>query len=252
MEYYATSLQHILAELERIDLLIRVQVWRAQQVQKADSALQGLYISDEEVDALLAKPAGLPLWATAPTRLSVVEVPAALDRLAADIDRRKAASAQRDIMLCLDELRRLFQLTPLDIDALLICIAPELDLRYERLYAYLQDDVTKRRPSVDLVLNLLCPSFETKLSARQRFLSDAPLRTYQLLHLFDDPSHHQPPLLSKYLKTDEGVVNYLLGSDALDARLLPYARYTDPPARPPLTSRGQTSPGAVHPEAGRI
>jgi AAA+ superfamily predicted ATPase len=231
MGYYTTSLQHILAELERIDLLIRVQVWRAQQVQKADPALQGLYISDEEVDTLLAKPAGLPLWATAPTRLSLAEVRAALDRLAADIDRRKAASAQRDIMLRLDELRRLFQLTPLDIDALLICIAPELDLRYERLYAYLQDDVTKRRPSVDLVLNLLCPSFEAKLAARQRFVPDAPLRTYQLLHLFDDPSHHQPPLLSKYLKLDEGVVNYLLGSDALDARLLPYARYTVPQTR---------------------
>ena len=36
MEHYATSLQHILAELERIDLLIRVQVWRARQVQEAD------------------------------------------------------------------------------------------------------------------------------------------------------------------------------------------------------------------------
>ncbi len=230
MGYYTTSLQHILAELERIDLLIRLQVWRAQQVQKADSALQGFFISDQEVDALLAQPAGLPLWATAPTRLSLAEVRAALDRLAADIERRKAESAQRGIMLRLDELRRLFQLTPLDIDALLICLAPELDLRYERLYAYLQDDVTKRRPSVDLVLNLLCPSFEAKLAARQRFLPDAPLRTYQLLHLFDDPSHLQPALLSKYLKLDERVLNYLLGSDALDARLLAYARYTVPQA----------------------
>ena len=48
------------------------------------------------------------------------------------------------------------------IDVLLICLASELDLRYERLYAYLQDDVTRKQPSVDLVLNLLCPSFEAK------------------------------------------------------------------------------------------
>jgi SpoVK/Ycf46/Vps4 family AAA+-type ATPase len=62
-------------------------------------------------------------------------------------------------------------------------------------------------------------------------MPDAPLRKYQLLHLFDDPSHHQPPMLGKYLKADEQVVHYLLGSDALDARLLPYAQHTAPQAR---------------------
>ena len=58
--------------------------------------------------------------------------------------------------LRLDRLARLFGLSTLDIDILLICLAPELDNRYERLYAYLQDDVTRKRPSVDLVFNLLC------------------------------------------------------------------------------------------------
>jgi hypothetical protein len=60
-------------------------------------------------------------------------------------------------------------LSPFEVDALLICLAPEIDLRYERLFGYLQDDVTKRRPSVDLLLNLLSPTFESKLSARQYF-----------------------------------------------------------------------------------
>jgi hypothetical protein len=60
-------------------------------------------------------------------------------------------------------LQELFQLSPLDLDVLLICLAPELDLKYEKLYAYLQDDVTKKRPSVDLCLTLLCPSLMAKL-----------------------------------------------------------------------------------------
>jgi len=230
-EHYTTSPQHILAELERVDLLIRAQVWRARQVQQADDEFQGLYISEREVDALLAEPAGLPRWATVPTPLSLSEVRVALDQMAADIAQRKAESARRGITLRLDELVRLFQLTPFDTDVLLICLAPELDLRYERLYAYLQDDVTKKRPSVDLVLNLLCPSFEAKLAARGCFTPSAPLLKHHLLHLFDDPTHHQPPLLSKYLKADERVVNYLLDSDELDARLLPYARHTVPQTR---------------------
>lgn len=231
MEYYATSLQHILAELGRIDLFIQVQVQRAREVQTAGGEFQGLCISEHEVDALLAQPVGLPRWATAPVPLSLAVVSAALDRMAADIARGKAESARCGIPLRLDELARHFQLTLLDTDALLICLAPELDLRYERLYAYLQDDVTKKRPSVDLVLNLLCPSFEAKLAARQRFTPETPLLKHHLLHIFDDPSHHQPPLLSKYLKVDERVVNYLLGSDELDARLLPYTRHTVPRTR---------------------
>ena len=114
---------------------------------------------------------------------------------------------------------------------IVIGLAPELDLRYERLYAYLQDDVTRKRPSVDLVLNLLCPTFEAKLAARQRFTPDSPLVKNYFLQLFDDPAHHQPPLLSKYLKVDERVVNYLLGSDDLDTRLLPYVRHILPRTR---------------------
>ena len=227
-EYYTTSLQHILAELERIDLLIQVQVHRARQVHEKESEFQGLCISEQEIDALLKQPAGLPRWAAAHGPVSLPGVRAALDQLAGEIARRKAESAIQSVCLRLDETARLFELTPFEIDVLLICLAPELDLRYERLYAYLQDDVTKKRPSVDLVLNLLCPSFEAKLAARGRFTLESSLLKHHLLHLFDDPSHQNPPLLSKYLKVDERVVNYLLGPDDLDTRLLPYARHTVP------------------------
>ncbi|ABG51415.1 AAA ATPase [Trichodesmium erythraeum IMS101] len=36
---------------------------------------------------------------------------------------------------------------------MLIALAPEIDLRYDRLYAYLQDDFTSKGSSVDLALN---------------------------------------------------------------------------------------------------
>jgi MoxR-like ATPase len=116
-------------------------------------------------------------------------------------------------------------LAPFDVDVVLIALAPELDLRYERLFAYLQDDVTKKRPSVDLALNLLAPSAEARLTLRHRFLPSAPLLRHHLLQLFDDPSHAQPPLLSKYLKLDERVVDHLLGCDDPDRRLAPFASH---------------------------
>ena len=99
---------------------------------------------------------------------------------------------------------------------------------YERLYAYLQDDVTQRRPSVDLMLNLLCSSFEAKLDHRQRFIHSAPLLQHHLVQLFDDPSRQPSPLLGKFIKLDERIASYLLNADDIDARLLPYAAVVMP------------------------
>ncbi|MDJ0536546.1 MAG: hypothetical protein QNJ70_29330 [Xenococcaceae cyanobacterium MO_207.B15] len=228
MKYYKTSLQHLLAELERIDLLIQAQLQRLQQIQSTDTQFQGLYISEPELEQLLAKPIGVPRWATAETPLSDDEIQTVFDKLTADIAQHQAASRKKGIKLRLNSLAHDFQLTPTDIDILLICLAPELDLRYESLYAYLQGDVTKKRPSIDLVLNLLCPDLEAKLEVRQRFTASAPLLKHHLLNLSDDPSQSQASLLSKYLKIDERIVNYFLDSNEIDSQISVYSKYQTP------------------------
>lgn len=220
MKYYKTYLQHLLAELERIDLLIQVQLQRLQTIQSTDPAFQGLYISEAELKQLLEKPIGVPRWATATTPLSDAEIQNALDKITADITRHKAASSKKGIELRLESLARNFQLTPTDIDLLLICLAPELDLRYQSAYGYLQGDVTKKRPSIDLVLNLLCADLETKLEVRQRFNSNAPLLKYHLVDIEDDLS----PLLSRNLKISDRLVNYLLDNNEIDSRISAYTR----------------------------
>lgn len=231
MVYFVTSMEHILAELERIDLLIQAQVWRARQLNEANSEFQGLYIREEEVDALLARPTGLPHWATEPLPQARREIQSALDQLVAKITGCKVSSRKQGITLRLDCLQTLFQLSSFEVDALLVCLAPEIDLRYERLFGYLQDDITKRRPSVDLVLNLLSPTFEAKLDGRRYFAPHAPLFKQGLLHLFDDPSQPHPTLLSKYLKVEARVVNYLFEDDEIADKLAPYARIHLPQIR---------------------
>src|SRR5262249_62043856 len=90
-------------------------------------------------------------------------------------------------------LEQAYDLSPFDLDALLVALAPELDLRYERLYAFLQDDVSRRRPTVDLVLNLLCTDASDRLAKRARFAADAPLLRHRVLRLAADPQQAEPP-----------------------------------------------------------
>ena len=99
-EPFGNSLEHVLAELERIDLLIEAQVSRARQLHK-DDEFQGLYISEQEVDALMAQPIGLPRWAVLPPANADADVRAAIGRLRGQIDARKKASIVLGVMPCL-------------------------------------------------------------------------------------------------------------------------------------------------------
>jgi SpoVK/Ycf46/Vps4 family AAA+-type ATPase len=225
MNDYSTSLQQILAKLKRLDLLLRVQVWRARQRHSDAEELAAFYIPEAEADALLDKAIGAPTWAGVPLPPELrATLQTRLDQLSADIAQHTAGSLRQGVSLRLVELARLFDLTAFDVDVILACLAPELDRGYERLYAYLHDDVTRRRPTVELVLNLLCPDLDTKVAVRTRFTPVAPLVRHHLVQLGEEPDQRPASLLGKTLRLDPRVARFLLDDDAVDDRLQPYAR----------------------------
>jgi hypothetical protein len=142
MDYFSNSLQHILAEMQRLEFLVQIQVWRARQLNPEQDHLSAYYIPDEEVDISLELPFGAPLWAAValPDEL-VSTVQTKLDTLATRLETWKANTRRLGIPLRLDRLAEMFQLTAFDLDAILVCLAPEMDLRFIRLFAYLQDDI---------------------------------------------------------------------------------------------------------------
>lgn len=200
-------LDGLMLALKRLDSLLERAVAAAQIAygpEAASSRFRGLYIDQDEIKRLLAREPGAP----------AIKVDEPEEPLATPLD-------DASMMAWLKEA---FGLSPFEIDVILIVLAPELDLRYERLYAYLQDDVTRKRPTIDLALNLLCTSIEEKLSRRIHFASDSPLIRHRLLHMIAEPNHVQPPLLAHYLKLDEQIVRMLLGQNNLDSRLTPFCR----------------------------
>ena len=57
-------------------------------------------------------------------------------------------------MLRLRDLAATFGLDPVDVDLLLVGIAADVDPRFESFFGYLNDDVSRRRPSVAVALEL--------------------------------------------------------------------------------------------------
>ncbi len=118
-------------------------------------------------------------------------------------------------------LAREYDLSTFDLDVILIALATELDLSYEKIFGYLQDDITRKRPGVDLALNLLCPAAVDRQTGLTHFLPDSPLIKHKLLQ----PDAEQGrSLLGRELRLDEGIVNLLLGVKSLDSRLADYCQ----------------------------
>lgn len=116
-------------------------------------------------------------------------------------------------------LQKNFSLSVVDLELLAIALAPELDRQYVKIYAYLQDDQTQKKPTVDLALNLLCSTFAEKLSYRQHFTTTAPLISHRLLHLTAESITQPANLLEHTCKLDDQVVRFLLQQPGLDFRL---------------------------------
>ena len=125
------------------------------------------------------------------------------------------------------DLAARFGLDTFELCAVIIALAPELDSRYERLYAYLQDDVTRRRPSVELILNLLCRSAEEKLERRTVFAPDGRLTRHGLLRVAAEISP-DATFLSRAVRVEEGLLRRLLTQQPAPAELRGIAKLSQP------------------------
>jgi SpoVK/Ycf46/Vps4 family AAA+-type ATPase len=209
-----SPLDGLFAALRRLDRLIQRAITVAEDTYGPESLtdrFRGLLIGPDEVERLLARDPGAPALRTGAVETAEEPGPDESGR-----------------MPQLDWLAVAYDLSPFDLDVLLIALAPELDLRYERLYAYLQDDVTRRRPSVDLALNLLCPSAVAKIQSRARFAPESPLIRHGLVHLLPDQNQMRPTLLAHYLKVDDQIARWLLGERSLDERLMSFSEFIAP------------------------
>lgn len=164
-----------------------------------DDRFRGLYVADAHVDRILATPPGALV---APEDDALVR---ALTAIESHADGDEAAGAD----LRLRRLARAFGLDALDVELLLVALAPDLDPRFERLYGYLNDDVSRRRASTGLALELCRPG--SRDSAARRRLADGAALVAGGLLLVEEPER---PFLTRSLRVPDRVTAHLLGDDA--------------------------------------
>jgi AAA+ superfamily predicted ATPase len=173
--------------LNRLDGLIAREIARLRvRYQLSLDEFRGLYVSDEQVDALLQSA----------------------------VPQEPAASDAREPLVSIDDPRwrhvvTTFELTAVDENILAIALAPELDLKYETLYAYLNDDVTRKWPTAGLAARLLGAA-ATRADVLAALAPASRLCRNRLMQAIDAPSS-RPSLLNTGFAVAPSVSRFLQG-----------------------------------------
>jgi hypothetical protein len=197
MSVSVESGRYLLARAALVEDRIRALVAHRRGFDPApDDPFRGLYLSDAVVDSLLADTPPPPQ----------VEQKRRIDA-ERSADHAEAAGAE----IRLRRLAHTASLSDLDVELLVICLLPDLDSRFERLYGYLNDDVTRRRATVGLALEL-AERLPLDAAARGRLAPGEPLVDNALV-LIEEADR---PFLTRAIRVPDRVTAHLLGDEHPD------------------------------------
>jgi hypothetical protein len=205
--------EYITCELARVGVIIQRAVQRWQQAgQNPKEPFRGLFISKEEAAHLARQPlAGS--WGSA-AALSAKDEEAYLQAYQQAAGRSQAIldqAANAQVGLRLAHLVDVFGLSAFEYNAFLLCLAPALDVRYERLFGFLQDDVTRKLASLNLIFDLLLDTGIQRMSFAENFDEQAILLRYGLLQVMPGDPGETVSLLRRVFSVPQEVVAWLFG-----------------------------------------
>lgn len=127
---------------------------------------------------------------------------------------RIQASQEQNIRLAIPTLCDRLELGLFERDLLVLCLAPEISRRYEKLYSFLNNDETNcRQPTVDLALRLFCRSDAEWRDARNSLCTTSPLIKRKIIQLYLPTNSTARSQISKAMVISEKAANYLLSED---------------------------------------
>jgi hypothetical protein len=205
--------------LERRILWLR-NVWKL-NLAKDSQSFQGMVITDSEANLLLRDNThGESLFYERDEEARSISA-----RIAEQAGPDRAGQNEHSAkgMPALEILSRLFRLGSFERDVLLLCLAPDIDPGFERLYAYIQDDANRRYLTPNVAAQILGPFYFGDVTSTRgqlwgHFSPRAPLFRFRLLGIETSPCGNWR---NEPLRLDRRIANYLLGVNFIDEQLEP-------------------------------
>jgi hypothetical protein len=199
---YANSLEYIKDYLALLSLQLHREVLltRAMRGDDRQESFLGLFISEQDIAAILSELHGSMLKDFPQGKM-----------LLSRILEQEAYIKQRleltDVALSWQRLQTVFVLKQNQVNMLLMALAPEIDDRFAKVFAYLHDDVARKNLSGALLEKLFTSPDLSARVTRQALHADSPLIKYALVQLQDDSN---TALLNRGIRLPARITHYLL------------------------------------------
>ncbi|WP_334445980.1 hypothetical protein [Bradyrhizobium sp. AZCC 1610] len=200
------AIRHLALRMQPLARVLQRAVGR--QAQLAGKLLRPdatpLCVTDEQVTQLLSEIQG-----------SVQVEPSADEWVLSDAERvaeheLRAAAESLNTRLPLELLRERADLREHEMRMLLVCVAPEIDRAYERIYAYVLDDLNRRYACVELLTQLCANHWLMRMKLHSLIGANSRLRRLGLVKCHGEA----PTTLRQQLQCSPALVEFLLGSNA--------------------------------------
>lgn len=213
---YDSVWEHYEDEWARLD--IRLAIWMKRMEEPAAAAdpallpFKGLVLTEEEMHRLLAQPE------ESFTDPEIERLKEQLAELDAEIALRRKAALKNKLFLPVPYIASVFGLNAFEEQTLLMALALETDRKYEKLYAYVQDDATCKYLTPELAIRLFYAAEEgTPGRLLKYFSGGSRLRTWFFRQ--SEAALEASALLTAPLRLDERMLSFLLGMSYTDTSL---------------------------------
>jgi ATPase family associated with various cellular activities (AAA) len=202
----ALATAHLMLRLQPLHRALRAAAERqrlvATMLTRPD--LAPLCVTEEQIEILLdqvsANGSGNACLGV-PARLTAAECVVETDL--------RTQSAALGFTLPLDRMVTALRLSAFEVETVLLCAAPELDRAYERIYAFILDDLNRRYPCVELLTALTATSIEERVRQRHALTGSGRLRRRRVISPFGDA----PTDLRQEFRLNQDVFAFLTGAD---------------------------------------
>jgi hypothetical protein len=220
-EGYASSADHLRDELHRAAGLVRAQLLRFQSAVPEANRERFWHLPDDYLQSIANDARLSPLDAFDPPE-DVEAILKWVDEQRAAIDRRVAAT--RDVELRLVRLKREFELSAFEADALLLALLPHLHSTYRRWYGVLQHEPGRVVPTVGLLAEMLSRHGADFAGSQAALAPSGRLARTRLVAVGANPDD---PIAMSPVVVEDRTSGFLLGERRIDARLASVAQWMD-------------------------
>ncbi len=129
-------------------------------------------------------------------------------------------------------ITHLFSLNEIEKNILKILFAFEIHPKYEKIFAYLQDDLNKKYPTIAL-FSFLFSEKSDNYEIIQLFSEDFPLLKFGLVKLIDN-NGEETPIIHRPIKLEESIKKFLIGIYPVDREIVNYIKTVPPVDNPQI------------------